>query len=419
MLSYELNFTLTVLTFLLAYRGVVPAVGRFLSPQAEGGTCSTSSSQKCGSDLVCSCLALNRGMHVCTDRKNLPSSNLVSLERKGLSCEPYLPTGAMGPMPPPPLIDFGGKVVDPRKCENDALERWAKTAGGNHYTQYLLVRMLEGPNEEFPESGGKTSEGIPVLAGKDVKQADVQKHAAALFHLLYKAMLPPRRVADVLISANVRLLLAGLGSPGQVWLGHPEINVAFATGLGGGAPWFPSFGIQADESPAFLAEELFHTIQYVVMRPREVCMYHRAYGNAVRRGLYTTDGSADEVDGEPVPTVQADEYFAMVLQRWLGNPSAASEYKVPGNTKLGTGREHLRQEDPDGFCLLSFWWRSDDIWNPDPSMEPWKTWPNKAIPLNVTRSFCKLKLAALERGCPPASTEWPRRSPSRGRPDPM
>lgn len=58
-------------------------------------------------------------------------------------------------------------------------------------------------------------------------------------------------------------------------------------------------------------------------------MYHKAYQHAMQLHLYTTDGSASEVDGEPVPTVQADEYLAMALHRWFGSRDGKNEYKVP------------------------------------------------------------------------------------------
>lgn len=58
-------------------------------------------------------------------------------------------------------------------------------------------------------------------------------------------------------------------------------------------------------------------------------MYHKAYQHAMQLHLYTTDGSASEVDGEPVPTVQADEYLAMALHRWFGSSDGKNEYKVP------------------------------------------------------------------------------------------
>ena len=59
-----------------------------------------------------------------------------------------------------------------------------------------------------------------------------------------------------------------------------------------------------------------------------VCMYHKAYQHAMLKQLYTTDGSAEEVDGEPVPTVQADEYLAMAMHRWFGSGDGEEEYKA-------------------------------------------------------------------------------------------
>lgn len=57
-------------------------------------------------------------------------------------------------------------------------------------------------------------------------------------------------------------------------------------------------------------------------------MYHKAYQHAMLERLYTNDGSADEIDGEPVPTLQADEYLAMAMHRWFGSQDGANEYKA-------------------------------------------------------------------------------------------
>merc|ERR1711971_792905 len=135
-----------------------------------------------------------------------------------------------------------------------------------------------------------------------------------------------------------------------------------------------------NELQVMLAEEIFHTIQYCSWRPKQICMYHKAYKAAMERGLYTTDASGPEVDGEPVPTIQADEYMAMALQRWFGSTLEQNkEYFIPGNTGHQTGREILQKKDPKAFCLLSTLFRADDSWNPDPEELPWRDHPNKVL----------------------------------------
>lgn len=57
-------------------------------------------------------------------------------------------------------------------------------------------------------------------------------------------------------------------------------------------------------------------------------MYHKAYQQAMEQQLYTTDDSGSEVDGEPVPTLQADEYLAMAMHRWFGSGDGSEEYKA-------------------------------------------------------------------------------------------
>ncbi|CAK0821432.1 unnamed protein product [Prorocentrum cordatum] len=153
-------------------------------------------------------------------------------------------------------------------------------------------------------------------------------------------------------------------------------------------------------------------------------MYHRAYAHAVSAGLYTTDGSGSEVEGEPVPTVQADEYMAMALHRWFGSGASAHEGAgaglVPGNgaaapkraepqgaaEQLRTGRAQLRRLDPRAFCLLAEVFRSDDAWNPEPHKFPWRVNPNFGMAVAEVDTFCQPLLTKLAVGCPSPEVEW-------------
>jgi len=314
-----------------------------------------------------------------------------------------------------PVIDTGGQVLNPVRSENLHLARWAADSGRGYYTQYVTVTM-------HTESDANL--GVSILAGSDVAPERVRKAAATVKHLLLRAA-RSSTLLQRLAHAGARLLIAkDRGS----WQQHPEVSRDFTTGLGGGAPWFPSTGIEAGEPASTLAEELFHTIQYTALRPREVCMYHRAYAHAMSTGLYTTDGSASEVDGEPVPTVQADEYMAQALHRWFGSNAAAQEYLVPGNGAaapegtatrwvaegLRTGREQLRRLDPQAFCLLAEVFRSDDTWNPEPNKLPWRVTPNRGMAIAEVDTFCQPLLTKLAVGCPPPEVKW-LSPPSNGR----
>jgi len=370
--------------------------GRLLRTEAmqEGEACGS-----CAAGLECKCLALNRGLKVC-QRPGLldPPRYALAWERQGLSCEARLPKG-LKPIPSPPLIATGEKAIDPRSIEQpQELREWAMGPGEGFYSQYLL---LHHPDDKLL--------GLPVLAGEDVPAQHVEKAAATLRHLLLEASISNETLAD-LAHAGVRILLAGDRGEEDVgdWVRHPEIRKEFTTGLGGGSPMFPSTGIKAGESQALLAEEVFHTIQYTAMKPRLVCMYHKAYKEAMELRLYTTDGSGPEIDGEPVPTVQADEYLAMAMQRWFGSSEGAkSEYKVLGNTGSSTGRASLKKLDPKAFCLLSTVFRADDDWNPEPDEEPWRSYRNQGMDIAEVESFCRPVLGELKIGCPSDDTTWP------------
>jgi len=378
----------------------------------EGGKCGEDVPDACEDGLLCRCLVPNRGLKCCL-REHWPllspkAQKAVRYERQGLECKPKH-LGAT--MPAPPVVFSAlGRVIDPRKPNSDpALRKWAVDHGRGFYSRYTVVRA---PSRNSHDTGvsalagtdlrSRTHDGqhgFAVLAGDDVHMRDVESKAAALGHFLQSLrpsyMLP-------LAMTGVRLLVAGGG-----WHHHPEVNRDFESGLGGGAPWFPSTGIEAEEPANLLAEEVFHSVQYIAMSPREVCMYHNAYAIAVEKGLYTTDGSGGEIDGEPVPTVQADEYLAMALQRWLGSHDAPSEYLVPGNNASATGRMYLRQLDPPGFCMISLFLRCDDTWNPEQNKEPWRRFPNQGMDEAEVHAFCQPILENLGDNCPPFHLEWP------------
>lgn len=292
----------------------------------------------------------------------------------------------------PPIVNSDGHVIDPRESSNE-LRSWAAVRSRGFYSQYLLV-----------SDPGDALHGVPILAGPDVNQTEVTRFAATVRHLLLEATITREPLMN-LSNAGVRVLIAG--DDEDAWQRHPEVHRRFTTGLGGGAPWFPSTGIQALEPNNLLAEELLHTIQYVVMKPQDVCMYRKAYVHAIEAKLYTTDESGPEVDGEPVPTVQADEYLAMALQRWLGSPMGSQEYRVLGNDAEATGREHLRRSDFKAFCLLSRLFRSNDTWNPHSDREPWKTYPNRGMNTVEVAKACQVTVDGLAVDCPRADVEWP------------
>jgi len=294
-------------------------------------------------------------------------------------------------MDAPPVVDVQGQVVDPRT--QPALKAWATGAGRGVFSRYTAIRTEAGA-------------GLPVLADDGVPEATVAKAAAVAQHMLINATLY-KDVLPTFAKYGMRLLLEGGEEMEKSWMRQPEVQRKLATGLGGGAPWFPSTGIMQREEANTLAEELFHTMQYTVMQPRAVCMYHKAYRNAYDAKIYSTDSSGAEIGGEPVPTVQADEYLAMALQRWIGFGGGDDELFVKGNDADGTGREHLKAKDPNAFCVLSTVFRSDDTWNPEPNLQPWEQHPNKAMDVSEVASFCAPVLTKLGQGCPSESVTWP------------
>ena len=307
-----------------------------------------------------------------------PPAYAAKYERQGLSCEARLPKGAK-PLPPPPLLASASsmKIMDPRSGPAE-LKEWATGPGRGFYSQYLLV----SPQDALL--------GIPVLAGPDVSAEFVQESAATVRHVLLEAAVSNKTMAS-LARTGIRLLIAAQETEDKdTWLEHPEVSRAFTTGLGGASPLFPSFGVHEGEAQVSVVEELFHTIQYCSLSPREVCMYRKAYKNAMEQHLYTTDHSAAEIDGEPVPTVQADEYLAMALQRWFGSHVGLDEYSVPGNTAHRSGRASLRKKDPRAFCILSNLFRANDTWDPAKD-EPWTSYSNKAngnLKMDEVAGFC-------------------------------
>ncbi|CAE7664158.1 DRC9, partial [Symbiodinium pilosum] len=368
----------------------LPAISVLSSAHAQGEACVPGHS-RCAAGLTCTCLALNRGLWVCQPPSFLePPAYAAKYERQGLSCEARLPKGAK-PLPPPPLLASASsmKIMDPRSGPAE-LKEWATGPGRGFYSQYLLV----SPQDALL--------GIPVLAGPDVSAEFVQESAATVRHVLLEAAVSNKTMAS-LARTGIRLLIAAQETEDKdTWLEHPEVSRAFTTGLGGASPLFPSFGVHEGEAQVSVVEELFHTIQYCSLSPREVCMYRKAYKNAMEQHLYTTDHSAAEIDGEPVPTVQADEYLAMALQRWFGSHVGLDEYSVPGNTAHRSGRASLRKKDPRAFCILSNLFRANDTWDPAKD-EPWTSYSNKAngnLKMDEVAGFCAPVLQELGSGCP-------------------
>merc|ERR1712216_575247 len=181
-------------------------------------------------------------------------------------------------------------------------------------------------------------------------------------HLVLHATTNPKQMMDTLAAANVRVVISGAktNNPKKAWVGNPEVTHSFVDGLGGGAPWFPTTGIQLSDmclskrkgrkQTNLLVEELFHTIQYTMLTPRQVCLYHKAYAVAVEHGLYRPDtGIPEEGNGEPVPTVQADEYLAEALHGWMGVDTRPEYMVSKGNDAESTGRMQLQARDPVAF----------------------------------------------------------------------
>ena len=102
---------------------------------------------------------------------------------------------------------------------------------------------------------------------------------------------------------------------------------------------------------------MFHTIQYVVLQKDDICLYYQAYQRALIKKLYRPV-FLEPVDvprepAEPVPTSQADEYYAMAMLRWFGISSGfPGEYNVPGGSASRSARQALFDTDPNAYCLL-------------------------------------------------------------------
>jgi hypothetical protein len=380
--------------------------------QREGTVCSGPSSLQCQKGLVCTCLALNRGLFVCMKPGLLtPPKFALSYERQGLSCEVHRVPGTVVMKPPPPF-NSKGNIIDPtfEPVSPLMLRDWSRSPdGGNgYYTQYTQIVSKDG------------SDGVPILAPNDVPVDLVSQAKDIVQNMLVKAARSKDMLHD-LSKNNIRVLLShhNLNTEDDdsddcclSWTKHPEVKKRFKTGLGGGAPWFPSTGIEDDEVN-LLIEELFHTIEYTAMSPRLVCMYRKAYKNAMEKKLYLNDGSANEIDGEPVPTVQADEYLAMALHRWFGSNNDSSEYLVPAfdADKGLNGREILLQYDPFAFCILSVLFSADDPWRPKSSkLTNPAGFPRKHYEKGFQRKIdetCRPVLKELGLGCPANGVTFP------------
>lgn len=377
-----------------------------------GEVCSGPGSAQCRDGLVCTCLGLNRGLYLCLEPGLLtPPKYALAYERQGLKCEVRRVPGAVV-MKAPPAFGRGEKIIDPRdaKVSPRALQDWSRAADGGNgfYTQYSRVVSKHG------------TDGVAVLAPNNVPEHLVRQAVEIVRHLLVEAA-RSEEMLQALSKKNVRVLLSHHKDKPKdddtddcclSWTKHPEVKRRFKTGLGGGAPWFPSTGIE-DNEVNLLIEELFHTIEYTAMSPRLVCMYHKAYKHAMEKKLYTNDGSAKEIDGEPVPTVQSDEYLAMALHRWFGSNVDASEYLVPAYDKDRglNGREELLRHDPSAFCILSVLFSAEDTWRPQSSSQTREAgFARRHYEKGYQRKIderCRPVLERLGAGCPSQEVLFP------------
>eukprot|EP00414_Alexandrium_minutum_P001092 CAMPEP_0113822136 /NCGR_PEP_ID=MMETSP0328-20130328/2089_1 /TAXON_ID=39455 /ORGANISM="Alexandrium minutum" /LENGTH=416 /DNA_ID=CAMNT_0000790071 /DNA_START=60 /DNA_END=1305 /DNA_ORIENTATION=- /assembly_acc=CAM_ASM_000350 len=313
-------------------------------------------------------------------------------ERPGLHCAPTLPSGAVPMALAPPILPVNGTIDMTNPSSSEALRDWATSSrggGGGAYRRYAQVGSV-----------------LPVLGAVGVPEVVIARAVDCVSHFLTSSARNPQRLLAELAGAGARIALAPrTDEPSDAWRGNPEVRADFATGLGGGSRLFPTTGAQVDGSCDGwfeLMEELFHTIQYVAMPPTEVCLYHMAYREAVEQGRYHPE--VLEQDGEPVPTMQADEYFASAFIAWFGGAPAPKEYPVPHNGPGGTGRAALLRYDPVVFCLLArrFW--ANDTWTPCTTGRL-RNFPNQAVPFNQTE--CDTLLSARLASCPAWNATWP------------
>ena len=388
----------------------------------EGAACNPQNTQ-CQNGLSCSCLALNRGLFVCMKPDLLtPPKYAIKYERQGLTCQVKRVSGAtpIAPVPMlknplPPMMGVRSPAVDPR-LEPD-LKEWAVIDAKGYYTLYESITSIDGKSS------------VAVLAPANVDKAKFNDVGRIVNHMLNVAARSDH-IIKTLSNNHIRILITHRDESkhdddsnekpsDQIgccpsWIKHPEIERDFITGLGGGAPWFPSTGIE-DEAINPIVEELFHTIQYTSMSPNLVCMYHKAYKHAMEKKLYITDGSGPEIEGEPVPTVQADEYMALANHRWFGTSGNTEEdgdeYSVPkcSSENKKTSRTHLLEQDPEIFCILSTLWRSDDEWNSPESSHTGEFCKNHAVggTIEEVDLMCVPMLEKLRIGCPLEDVVFP------------
>jgi len=414
---------------------------------AEAGEPCTSDSQ-CQGKLQCRCLAKNRGNYGLRICRSFPPFRLPA-DRVGLRCAAYLPRGASPLKKAPPVVWLGENIVDPRKVPQPQLSSSQETSSDDDRDPFLLYDWSTGKGTSLGSSGEQSNtehhpqsyfytryasvcsseseghtdtvcQGLPILGTPGVSLAAMKEARRTVAHMVLQAPLNPKATIEGLSASKIRVVVGGGQSPKKAWHNNPEIQGrnSFKTGLGGGSPQFPSTGVELDdlclpgssEHRVYnaLIEELFHSMQYTLMKPRQVCQYHHAYSSAVKNGLYEADkGLARERDGEPVPTVQADEYLASALHAWMGTDTRP-EYKASaGNHASSTGREQLLSADPAAFCILAGMFRADDTWTPCLQAHPWKTHPNKSV--KHDQAMCKdtLKRLEMEHGaCPSDDVLW-------------
>ena len=337
---------------------------------ALGAPCDAAATS-CADGLSCACAAYQRRLHVCQ-----PPELHDNHERRGLSCERATHPSARI-MSAPPLRAVAGVQAVSALPEVAAWARRYPFYADGWYTSILASDGV----------------GLPVLAGAATPRERVDFAARLARIFLVDALREP--AVRALAAAGTRIVVA---SKTAEWPQHPEGALAapglvWASGLGGGAPWFPTTGVEAETSSVI--EELFHTLQYTVLPPRAVCSYYALYRAAARRRLYTPrflEGVLDPSEpAEPVPTSQADEYFAMAMLRWFEIGDG-----FPDEYNVAPGRESLWASDPGAWCLLSTIFRPEATLNGTTLL---------AAPDRAER--CAALLGDAGRACPAAGVAWP------------
>lgn len=353
----------------------------------EGAICDHQKNN-CAAGLECACLVLSRGLYTCQSKVSIDAAAWeMKRERKGLKCVAPKAKGADAMKMHPPMFASGDKIVS---SSDPQLKPWAmsKDGGAGFYKHYMNMYL-----------GDDAKRGVVLLTGGDVNPSALKRLYSTLSGFVHSFRHPTEVMNALAKRGPFKYVLKG----NKPWRSHPEISEHFATGLGGASQQFPSIGCEAADPPADKMEEFFHTVQYTMMSPRQICMYHRAYENSVKHGQYHPEDL--EYHGEPVPTTQADEYLAAAMRVWFGW-SGAEEYSVTRITRsvqnLFQIRKELSKEDINAFCILNMFF------------DPMKTWPmpklsvhTAAVDLSPYTRQCGKVLRDLGSSCPQEGLSWP------------